>query len=1520
MAIDNLKIAEQLKKLQGDMNDLVEAQTRQLRSQADVVKQIVESYSNFNPQDTVSGIEATKKALDQAAEAAQKTGDQATNFANLVEAVKEAANQQQKLGTESSKTLKIMAGFSMVTGLVVGFGEGLSTSLNIMKMFGSGAMTVIESLGQLAISIISFPFKMLQGLIDFAGSGGDNSLRQALEDIRKEFGDLSKASSAAIISMSRSMKGELANTGLTVYRIFGNLAERLKTIAEYAKNIGPLFAVLAGQFVKNAEAVGAYFKGLGLTEVGQKAVSSRAFALGEDITEVSRQLANSSLQVANQFGLSAKEVSRDVGDMMGQFEEFGGMAPAVLTQISVYARRLGVDVKGLLGTIAKFDNFEDAARSAAQLTQAFGLQLDALEMLKTQDPAERTEMMRKAFFAAGRSIENMTRQERALLQQQTGLEASALDLVFSAKNQGLSYDQVKKKSEGAQKSQLTQAEAIQKLSGAIERLVKSGEFGRGGFFERFFQGMERGIARSHEFRELMINLRKALRTTYYAGVQVGRLFVEHFPGVKKFFGGLADLFSPEKFKRIRDSLVSIFGGFFKALSTPGGKAAFPDLMKNLKKMFFDYFDSSTESGRNILDGAKSFLKAFITILAGILKEGMKGITQGVRFLTDLLSGRTSLSGLGASTEGFMGFVMQLVNPLIEAFTDAWPQLESALKDLWAEVWPKISGFLSDNAGTIAAVLFGPALIRGLVTGIAAPIAVAFTKGIVDGVMKAFASRAVTQTVQTGLSKVVEGGTSTKALQSATSAVGATGDMAKAASRAPITAGTVGRMALIGLVIAVGVAAIVAGIVGLAMLIKNAGVTPTQLFTAAGVVGIAGLVMMELAGAIAIVSTAGSAIQANMAGAAVGIGAVALVGGMMVVGIIGIVNAFKDIEPTRLNTAMVAMAAGGAFILAATGVLMAATAVGALFVGTYGVGALLAVAGLTAIATTTELMVEQVKNVITEVGRLKVSGSFERKFDVFVHVLEAISSFGSMVAAIATSSSNSSLVSWVTGSGADDQINVLSELRVTMRSMSNVMTGLVSDMLKQVAFLSAAPEDLAKAEIFGRIMSVLGETVKNLRPPESLFQAEGLFTSGIDERLKALGTFITRLTTSLRGVIETVVRQFSEIASNANFDDTARKNFESIGEILSIIGNLGRSLMIVINQQYSGLTGAELQKRIPVVTEVITGMLRTLFSSGGGGMIEAMGDLIRSMTGALSGLSDRDAGRLSSAAPILTKAFEAVAQIGLTVANLSAMIEGVPAEQRTAAIGTLKAVVGTMLYGIRDVVSGLIESTKNMFSGLSTSQASSLKTGVETVKGMIEAIAALPETLNSLVSALGDGGFNYDQIRARLGTIVSLFYNEDNRGNPGLPVLFREAANVFNNIPEMTGNLSAKMDGILKGLSSVAEIANLDFSDVASSITSNAELLKAGAFTRMGENIRAMVTEVNSIAAELGAIQPVQINTQLKALAGRLGLGNSEEITIRNRDFNITVNMEVRIDAEELETVLVERTGSRIQAGPSRGGR
>lgn len=1512
MAIDNLKIAESIKKLQESILGILESQARSQKNQLEISKQLAESIASVatNSGNATDNLQKTQESIERAAEAAEKLGGSKT-MDMFAGSTKKAGTGAQSLRKSLGSVAKTMPAFGKFAGMWEGFASGVVASANAFRLFGSMAGDVLGVLAQVAVGIISFPFKLLSGIIDFASKGGgDSGLRQALEDIRKEFGSLKTTSGGAIVTIARSMKGELANTGLSAWRVFGNLAERLKAVAEYAKNLGPLFGVLSAQFVKNGEALGAYFKGLGLTETGQKAVASRSHALGQEVTEVTRQMTNFSIQLGAEFGLSAKEISRDMGDMMGDFENFGGMAPQVLAQVSVYARRLGVDIKGLLGVIGQFDNFETAATSAAQLTQAFGIQVDALEMLKEQDPAARTERLRKAFFAAGRSVEGMNRQERALLATQTGLEASTLDLVFSSKNQGLSYDQVKKKSDGARKSQLTQEEAISKLSDAIERMVKSGSGPSGGFFERFFQGFEKGITRSQDFRLLMINIRMALRQTYRAGIEVGRMFVSMFPGIEGITKGLAGLFDREKFKKMTGSLKNIFQTFFQSLTGNNSKASFHNFMENLKTMFWNYFDSSSAEGRGILDGIKSFSKAASVIIAGMIGEIAKGLTTGISFITEVLSGRTKL-GIG-SADGPMGFIGELLGPIVDSIKEAWPPVVAALTKLFEEeIWPKVRDFLWDNAGTIGTLLFGPGLLKAIFGGLTGGIAGIGTTAAIEGTKAIFSSDGVKGAMKTGMERLIGSATSagTAAATQTAAATAGLGTASKAAS----AAADVSSMIKTAAVITVGVGAIMLAIFVLAELMRARDLTPEQMFTAAGVMAIAGLVVMEISASIAIMSLAGQVLQGTILQALAGLAAIGLVGAGMVYGIGYLVETLKDYQPAQVNNALNAMVAGSAFILAATGVVIGAMGIGALLIGTGGTGVLALAAGLATVGLVIELMVVEIENIIDQVGSFSIPSNFDRNFQIFTDVMESVGTFGSMIATIAQSSSNSSLAGWITGSGADDQIRTLENLRGFMTDMASTLKGIVSDILSQVGSLNAAPAELRKAELFSTIMGALAEAAHNFVPPDSFMREttilEGFQGQSIGSRLTQLGSFITTVTSALSETLKTIVSQFVVIAATAGVTPETKAAFEIVGDILSMLGQLANNLMRVVNTQYSGSTIEQLKERLPAITEMVGQMMNSLFGEGSAGLISTIGRVMTMMTSGLSNMTSADVNKLKTVGPVLSNVFSAIATIGGAVAEVAGMINGMPAESRAGALGTVNAIIGTMMGGIGTLIGTTMVQVRTVFAGMSGQDRTNITSGVNAFKAVLEAISVLPATIKGLQDVFKneEGNMDYTAMRTSFGNMLSLF--EGGGGETGIVQFVK-------GVGQSLGGIETSRDQV----SNIAKLATnfTKINDVlgyVKSMTDNVRLIEGENMASVRGAITDMVTSVNGISADLNRVQGSDITTKLHGLAGNLGLGSTDEFTINNRNFDIKVKIKVQIDAAELERVLVTREGNTFQHNP-----
>jgi hypothetical protein len=180
---------------------------------------------------------------------------------------------------------------------------------------------------------------------------------------------------------------------------------------------------------------------------------------------------------------------------------------------------------------------------------------------------ERLEYIRKQYEKTGRTFEQLDRQSQQYMATTIGMTQEEAALAFAQNNRGVGLDQIKKKSAEAEKKQLTQAEALQKLAGSIERLVKGGGGGVTTLFEAFTKGFETAIFRSRDFRQIMRNIRQILRTTRLAGMQVGRAFVEMFPGVKNILGGLADLFNPTRWKATMRKVVEVFKDFFRDLQT-----------------------------------------------------------------------------------------------------------------------------------------------------------------------------------------------------------------------------------------------------------------------------------------------------------------------------------------------------------------------------------------------------------------------------------------------------------------------------------------------------------------------------------------------------------------------------------------------------------------------------------------------------------------------------------------------------------------------------------------------------------------------------------------------------------------------------------------------------------------------------------------------------------------------------------------------------------------------------------------
>lgn len=736
--VNNVEIQQQLNKLLDKQKRILTENKRTMQEQVNLTNEMVESLNKANlNQDLLAKSETLKESLRGAADEAASLSKNNMDMADMTAGALDQTDDgfQGLLNTYGKATSKASA-WGAATG---GFIEGVSSGIRLLKTGLMGvfnlAGSVVQGMFSIGKAILAIPFKIFNAFVAEANRlQGEPLLAREFEETRKAFGDFHDDLSKYVIGGYRELQGELAETGLSVYRVLGYRHEQLKFIREQFEALGAVAHQFGMEIARQSEHFAAYQKGLGLSGEMMKGLAQRTQGTGDTLEETLRTTTKFTTSLGKQFGIAQKVIGRDVGEMAKDLKTFGSVGVRQMAQLSVFARKLGTDFKDLLGIVSKFDNFEDAAESAARLAQAFGLNVDAMAMINEQDPGKRIEMLRKSFFQAGKDITKLTRQERNYLAATAGIEDQALNSVFALDSQGKSYEEIAAAGQTAEQQQLTQAEAMEKLSDSIERMIKSGRR-TGGFFDRFMKGFRRGVRWSSEFRDVMRNIRRALWATERAGRAVGRIFIKAFPGIKQFLKGMAQLFDPKKFRNMGKKVRSAFADFEAALKDPKtAKNALKNFVEALRKSFMEMVGSQEGAMSNIVAGLKDTFKAIGRIILSGVKIAAKNITKLFKALTKVIKGDSSLPN--ALKEAFGSAGEKGANALLDIWFNIAKELGPVAKDLWEsfkelskvvwkrlqEWWSKIDWgkvFETVRPALMAAlgVLFGPAMLKAIASGI-----------------------------------------------------------------------------------------------------------------------------------------------------------------------------------------------------------------------------------------------------------------------------------------------------------------------------------------------------------------------------------------------------------------------------------------------------------------------------------------------------------------------------------------------------------------------------------------------------------------------------------------------------------------------------------------------------------------------------------------------------------------------------------------------------------------------------------
>jgi len=614
----------------------------------------------------------------------------------------------QGLTSSMGELAKIVQGPLAKAGVIAhGFLEGLAQGFRnlfaLTKAIGSFFGGVIGGLFDVGAAILTFPIKVMRGLFDLATKNQSTEYAQALEDIRKQWGNLEGTTAKAVISTANNMKG-FSDTGLNTFQVFGNVAQRMKSVNELATAMGPLFENISKEFDAAGGHIMGYQKALGTSNEEMSGFAIKAKMTGQKLEDVQLDFAKQALGMEKAFGLSGKAITRDMGKAQADIAHFSQMVPKELGAAAAYARSMGTELTKLAGLMDKFSTFDAAAESVANLNEHFGTNIDAEKLMAEQNPAKKFEMLRKAMASTGKDMTKLNFQDKQMLIQNSAMGAQEVELMLANKARGDQYDKFGKQGDKNAKKELTQQEAMEKLSGSIEKLVIAGSK-TSGIFDRIVEGFTDAIMWSRPFMELLQNLRTILMDAYLMGRKLGAMFIESFPGVKDMIDGLKELFNPANFKKMFDGVLKAFDVF-----GANGSGKFEDFMENINKVFFDFFNAGKPGANKIFDGLKKFGGILVDILTQVGVWAIEKLAGLMDTITDWIK-NPKIPQIDINGKAILTPFEKLFDSLADTL---WP----ALKRLGVTIWDKIVAAIQTPtgmavAGGAVAIVLAPAIIQGV---------------------------------------------------------------------------------------------------------------------------------------------------------------------------------------------------------------------------------------------------------------------------------------------------------------------------------------------------------------------------------------------------------------------------------------------------------------------------------------------------------------------------------------------------------------------------------------------------------------------------------------------------------------------------------------------------------------------------------------------------------------------------------------------------------------------------------------
>ena len=565
----------------------------------------------------------------------------------------------------------------------------LEGAFNIFKTllgFGNSLFKIFKDVGGVVLNtakfIITLPLKTLETMLDIAHSIREEflAISQTFEDTQENISGTSRQGMglASLTSEVRGLGGAFLNVGSEAARTFGYALQgqqaMISKTAEKINGLSTLGNLYGSSYANNAILVERAMQSLGMSVEDNAILVRQSMSEGIHPFQALTRSINASKEASSKFGIDQKQVAKGMNELRKNIVEFSHISEPELAGVVAQAAQLGIEAKELNAVFSKFTTFDQAAESAALLSQTFGMAVDAMDIIRAEDPMEIINQFREGMQQTGRDFRDLNRHEKALLSQYTGLSGEALQTAMSFEGIGLSYEELQKKmEENSPQAQLK--DAVKEMSASIKEFMNVGKKLTSPF-QAITEGMKDALVKNSRFQRSMMGLSNSIQRLYSGVLSrfINRGLLDSIDNIVKQFARLID-------KDVIDGFVTLaqkFASFLSVILDSKSdylaiSASFDDMLQTfLKNPFVDrLFDLGKVMIGNIASG---FIKALPTILRGFVD--LLKMFNGTLKSTDLSDSR---SGLGSWFQKYILTAWSQVRGLITGEEGLLAQLFSELK-------------------------------------------------------------------------------------------------------------------------------------------------------------------------------------------------------------------------------------------------------------------------------------------------------------------------------------------------------------------------------------------------------------------------------------------------------------------------------------------------------------------------------------------------------------------------------------------------------------------------------------------------------------------------------------------------------------------------------------------------------------------------------------------------------------------------------------------------------------------------